>query len=307
MGHEPPKGWAAAGKAVKDLAHQDQRIRADADRDRDQVQRSVVPLSALQSRPHGNTRQVDAYHVLALAESVAVLGLLEPLVVDRELRLLAGAHRWEAVQLLAIGDAEKRAQRWAATAGFADLTSLTGEDLVAIDRVRALAAMAQPAEVPVRIMDLDAQDEGNRALAIEVAENEKRRDYTKIEVEDLAKRLKKAGYRDDRGKPKVGQRALGPALAVIIGKSARTVRRFLSGDAVAPKGIPARSDQEVLAFELHRLQIGLHRVTAYAGTPVGEPYPALWQRIAELDGEISRIRAAVVPSPSPEGGETTSA
>lgn len=301
MGHEPPKGWAAAGKAAKDLAHQDQKIRADADRDRDQAQRGTVLLSEVKARPHGNTREVDAQHVLALAESVAVLGLLEPLVVDRELRLLAGAHRWEAMQLLAIVDAEERVQRWATTAEIADLTSLTGEDLSAINRVRALAPMVDPA-VPVRIIDLDAEAEGNRALAIEVAENEKRRDYTKTEVEALAKRLKKAGYRDDRGKPKTGQRALGPALAVIIGKSARTVRRFLSGDEGTKKATAPLSDQQAVVLEMHRLLISLHRVAEYARAPLGDHYQGLWPRIAALEEEIRRIGAAVAEVPIAEQG-----
>jgi ParB family chromosome partitioning protein len=291
MGHEPPKGWAAAGKAAKDLAHQDQRIRADADRDRANVQRSVALVSDVKARPHGDTRQVDAYHVLALAESVAVLGLLEPLVVDRELRLLAGAHRWEAVQLLAMVDPEQRAQRWSVLAGFPEETAVTGEALAATQRIRALAAMPHPAEVPVRIMDLNAEAEGNRALAIEVAENEKRRDYTRTEVEALAKRLKKAGYRDDRGKPKTGQRALGPALAVIIGKSARTVRRFLSGDDAPKKPAPQVSEQQALASELNRLALALQRVAAYARGPGGDQYQDLWPRIAALEEEMRRIVA----------------
>lgn len=226
---ESSKGWAAVGKATKDLAQQDQLARAGADRDRD-TQRGAVPLTDVKARPHGDTRRVDARHVLDLAESLSALGLLEPLVVDRHLRLLAGAHRWEAMKLLAIPDPEARAIAWGTIAGIADLKSRTdAELLVAIDRVRALTPLAEPAQVPVRIVEVDATAEVDRALAIEVAENEKRRDYTKQEVTALAERLQKAGYRIARGKPKAGERALGPALAVIIGKSERTVRRLMGG------------------------------------------------------------------------------
>ena len=229
MTKESSKGWAAVVKATKDLAQQDQLARAEADRDRD-TQRGIVPLTDVKARPHGDTRRVDARHVLELAESLSALGLLEPLVVDRHLHLLAGAHRWEAMKLLAISDHEVRAIAWETIAGIADLKSLTDAELLgAIDRVRALAPLAAPAQVPVRIVEVDATSEADRALAIEVAENEKRRDYTKQEVTALAGRLQKAGYRIMRGKPKVGERALGPALAVIIGKSERTVRRLMGG------------------------------------------------------------------------------
>jgi ParB family chromosome partitioning protein len=231
MAKETQKGWAAVGKATKALSQQDQTVRAEADRDREQTQRGFVPLADIRPRPHGDSRQVDAHHVLDLAESVAALGLLEPLVVDRRLHLLAGAHRWAAVRLLAIKSPEERATAWGVMAGISELKELQDKSLTeVINRIQALVPMAVPAMVPVRIVEFDAEAEEDRALSIEVAENEKRRDYTKQEVTALAERLKKAGFRFSRGKPKAGERALGPALAVIIGKSERTVRRLIDGE-----------------------------------------------------------------------------
>lgn len=226
------KGWAAAGKAAKDLAGQDRAVRDRADQAREQSQSGWVPLVDITPRPHGDTRKVAPGHVLDLAESIGALGLLEPLVVDRKLHLLAGAHRWEAAKLLAIIDPEQRVMYWAAMNQLPwPCPDLTSDQQLVFERVRILVSLAQPVLLPTRIMDVDAVADGDRALAIEIAENEKRRDYTKAEVESLAQRLRAAGYRAMPGKPKDGEKALGPALAVIIGKSERTVRRLLNDHA----------------------------------------------------------------------------
>ncbi|NJN49605.1 MAG: hypothetical protein HC805_07365 [Alkalinema sp. RL_2_19] len=64
-------------------------------------------------------------------------------------------------------------------------------------------------------------------MAIEASENEKRRDYTPGEVRELADRLVAAGYRKTEGRPKKGEKALIPSLSVIVGKSHRTLHRYL--------------------------------------------------------------------------------
>ena len=70
-----------------------------------------------------------------------------------------------------------------------------------------------------------------RALAVEVAENEQRRDYTPAEVRALAERLRGAGFRATAGRPRKGTRALLPALGAVVGKSKRTLLRILDPDA----------------------------------------------------------------------------
>jgi ParB family transcriptional regulator, chromosome partitioning protein len=130
--------------------------------------------------------------------SIASLGLLEPLVVDIHGRLLAGGHRKAAIQLLK----EQMPSEYATH--FPD-------DLV-----------------PVRILDFDSEERADLALQVEIAENEKRRDYTPTEVKVLAERLKSAGYVDTNGRPALGEKALRPALKVIIGKSIRTIQRYLN-------------------------------------------------------------------------------
>ena len=86
-------------------------------------------------------------------------------------------------------------------------------------------------KVPVRRMDFDAEADPARALAVEVAENEQRRDYTPAEVRALAERLRGAGFRATAGRPRKGTRALLPALGAVVGKSKRTLLRILDPDA----------------------------------------------------------------------------
>ena len=181
--------------------------------------RAELPLAEVADRPHDATRELHADHVLALAGSVAALGLLEPVVVDCRHRLLAGGHRLAALRF------------WAAPDRAAALVALYGGTPpgAAVDAARELPPPADaPTRVPVVVVDVDAAKEPAKALALEVAENEHRRDYARAEVLALAKRLRAAGYRDVRGRPQKGQRALGPALEVVLGKSIRTVRRLLA-------------------------------------------------------------------------------
>lgn len=156
-----------------------------------------LPLTKIIDRVE-DTRELNSAHVDELMLSISVLGLLEPLVVDLRGRLLAGGHRRAAISQLK-------------------------------ERMPSEFARQFPNElVPVRSLDFDAEGDPDLALQIEVAENEKRRDYTRTEVRKLAEKLKLAGYVDTKGRPAQGERALRPALEVIIGKSQRTVRRYLN-------------------------------------------------------------------------------
>jgi ParB family chromosome partitioning protein len=61
---------------------------------------SKLPLESIGERSLDDTRDLNEDHVAELAESIAALGLIEPIVVDAKQRLLAGAHRKAAIQLL---------------------------------------------------------------------------------------------------------------------------------------------------------------------------------------------------------------
>ena len=160
--------------------------------------RSLLELDEILPRQQA-TRDLDEGHVRALRESIGALGLIEPIVVDAQHRLLAGGHRCEAIRMLRAEQPEAFA-RWFSEG------------------------------VQVRVMDFDADSQPARALEVEVAENEHRRDYTTAQVRDLVTRLKDAGYRDTVGRPRAGEKALGPALEVIVGKSMKTIRKLLSED-----------------------------------------------------------------------------
>jgi len=80
-------------------------------------------------------------------------------------------------------------------------------------------------------MDKRLAAEPARALAVEVAENEQRRDYTAAEVRALAERLQGAGFKATAGRPRKGTRALLPALGAVVGKSKRQLLRILAPDA----------------------------------------------------------------------------
>jgi ParB family chromosome partitioning protein len=169
---------------------------SEARQEAERGERVLVSIDSISRRPL-DTRSIHEQHAASLADSIAALGLLEPVVVDRRLRLLAGGHRLRALQLLQEQQPDVYAQ-WFATG------------------------------VPVRMMDFDAEEDPDQALAVEVAENEQRRDYTREEVRQLAERLRALGYRDSVGRPKKGEKALAPALSAIVRKNIRTVERLLS-------------------------------------------------------------------------------
>jgi ParB family transcriptional regulator, chromosome partitioning protein len=158
--------------------------------------RTNIPLEEITDRPGGDTRSLNESHVQALAESIAAVGLIQPIAVDSKGNLLAGGHRRAAIYHLSVFNPE----------AFNNHFSLG---------------------IPIRRYDFDASQDTEMALAIEATENEKRRDYTSTEVRDLADRLKLAGYNYTSGRPKKGQKSLIPSLSVIVGKSDKTIRRYL--------------------------------------------------------------------------------
>jgi ParB family chromosome partitioning protein len=205
-----------------------------------------IPLERIHARQGGDTRPLNPEHVVALAESIAVLGLIEAIAIDRRERLLAGGHRLFALRLLAQGDPQARLALWQTGTG-ARATGKRGRELR--ERVLGLdaGAMARffPQGVPVRIHDLDAEADPQRALQIEVAENEKRRDYTRDEVLKLITRLRQHGYVIKHGKLKQGEKPLLPELSRVLGKSIRQVQRVLNGTPTPTRKQPTRARSAV--------------------------------------------------------------
>jgi ParB family chromosome partitioning protein len=189
-------GLFAQAAATADAIHQQDQVAA-AKSDQERIQKTKLRLHQIRAR-ESDTRPLDPQHVADLAESIAALGLIEPLVVDAKGVLLAGGHRLAALQALQKTDPEIYDQQ------FPD------------------------GQIQVHMLTFDAEQEPERALQVELAENEKRVNYTRDQIERLAERLRSLNYRDVRGRPKEGEKALGPALAVAIGVSTRYVRKVLS-------------------------------------------------------------------------------
>ena len=194
--------FAEAASAADAIHEQDQAVAAKSEQQRSQ--KTKLPLSQIRAR-ETDTRPLDPQHVAALTESIAALGLIEPLVIDAKGVLLAGGHRLAALQALQETNPETYNQQF------------------------------PEGQIQVHMLAFDAEQEPERALQVELAENEKRVNYTRDQIERLAERLKALNYRNIRGRPKEGEKALGPALAVAIGVSTRYVRKVLSEQNQGPK------------------------------------------------------------------------
>lgn len=189
------KRFQQALNVADDMSVIDQAISNDTNSNR--YLKTTILLDQIKLRSE-DTRELNQDHVFALSESIEVLGLIEPLVVDTRNRLLAGGHRLSAIHFLRDNKQERYNEQFPGS------------------------------KIPVRVMPFDADQDPEKALQCEVAENEHRRDYTATEVKNLAERLKKAGYSHGKGRPRKGKKALLPALEVIIGKHTRTIQRYLS-------------------------------------------------------------------------------
>lgn len=177
----------------------------------------TLPLDEIGDRHGGDTRPTNPQQVEQLVESISLLGLIAPLAVDTRNRLLAGGHRLAALRLLREQDEPR----------FNDLF---------------------PAGIPCRKFELDSQAEPEQALAIEISENEKRRNYTRAEIRTVADRLREQGYSQSRG-PKA-EPSLTQTLSVAFGVSRRTVERALKPENTTPVAISEKRASLSLPAEL---------------------------------------------------------
>lgn len=176
-------------------------------------------------RPHPQpSRGLDARHMVDLARSIAVLSLIHPIVIDLDDVVVAGSHRYAALLLLASTERGPLLRRLA----------LPSPDLEGLIPAAEALPHRPPAvdltHVPVRVMPWRAADAADEAWRVEVAENERRRDYKPAEVKAIAERLKSQGYRFAAGG--VGDETRGlPILSALVGKSDRQIRRILRGES----------------------------------------------------------------------------
>ena len=105
--------FSKAQSTAQQLHTQDELVAEQADRDR--AQRYLLSLDKILDRPL-DTRELKSEHVQSLAESIATLGLIEPLVTDNQGRLLAGGHRKAAIAWLKENDPKRFDEQFPDTA-----------------------------------------------------------------------------------------------------------------------------------------------------------------------------------------------
>jgi ParB family transcriptional regulator, chromosome partitioning protein len=232
--------FVVATDVASEIHHQDQVVEEKSERDRSQ--RTTLLLNRIQLRSQ-DTRPLDEAHVRDLVESISILGLIEPLVVDRNGKLLAGGHRLAAIKLLKESSPKVYNQYFPGN------------------------------QIPVRMMPCDADIDQEMALQIELAENEKRVNYSRDQIKQLAERLRALDYRSTRGRPKQGEKALGPALAVAIGVSARYVRKVLSEELETDDTILEENRNSVPIFNRTKSLRKLERsLLAFSSLPKPEKF-----------------------------------
>ena len=212
-GRKRSKGLGLSGAAMRAASAGRAAAAADLKVEEDNLRREnaarLLSIEMIQPRPQLDAREVNEAHVSDLVESIRVLGLIQPIYLDRELRLVAGAHRLAAFKILA----QENPQQWS--------------------------------KIPVVVdPDLDANTQPELALRKEIVENEKRSNLTPAEVRAAAQRLLESdtGFTRRPGRLKRGERALTPFLAQTFGVSTRYVRSLLNQPESKPKSKRAPAD-----------------------------------------------------------------
>lgn len=204
----------------------------------------------ISDRPGGNTRPLNEIHTNELAESIAVIGLITPLTVDKHGCLLAGGHRRAAIHKIQQENPE-----------------LYGELF--------------PEGIPVRVVNIDAIADTSEALLIEIEENTQRRDFTAKEVKEAAIKLKNAGYVVPAGRPKKGQKLLKRELAKVFRLSEDRIQKILNDSFLKGRRTPSFSPEVAIAT-LEKWQRQIERVD-------GEDLKKVQSRIKSLLKEINKL------------------
>jgi ParB family chromosome partitioning protein len=194
----------------------------------------VLSIDAVLPRSQ-DLRPIRPEHVRMLAANIATVGLISPPAVDAAGRLLAGEHRREALLLLRSisGNVDLARELFAPEVESGGLTNADLEQLAS-----AWVREGYDAGVPVRRMP---NADGATALAVEISENTQREDFSNDEILEVYSKLQKAGYKSTVGRPKPGEKAIMPAMALIFGKHARTVQRALKKAAAPERNEPPRT------------------------------------------------------------------
>lgn len=210
----------------------------------------LLPFEDIADRPSGDTRELNESHIQELAESIAVLGLITPLTVDRNGCLLAGGHRRSAIHKLKQENPELYIELF-------------------------------PEGIPVRVLDIDATEDSSEALLIEIEENTQRRNFTTKEVKEAAQKLEQAGFIVPAGRPKSGQKLLKRELAKVFRLSEDRIQKILNDSS--PKGRRTPTFSPEVAIET------LEKWDKQIGNIETEEFKKVRSRIKSLVKELGKL------------------
>ena len=123
-------------------------ILAAAPRD-DQEELRQLPVDLISANPHQPRRQFDAEALVALADSIRVRGVIQPVLVrplpGGRYELVAGERRWRAAQIAALETipAVVRQDDDAASLELAVIENMARADLNPVEEARACAALVE--------------------------------------------------------------------------------------------------------------------------------------------------------------------
>jgi len=186
-------------------------------------------------------------HAIGLAASIHERGLVEPIVIDADGKLLAGAHRLGACRILAASEGERAVAMLDAMEELSrpgakpPAAKSWSEALSAVPLgTGALSALA----VPVRIFPFRSSEDRVQAHKIEVAENEHREDMTRKELATYKDFLEETGeFTFSQGRPKKGQKSGYQEMSATTGIAPRTLRSWLGGTKSGRPAAFSQSDQ----------------------------------------------------------------
>jgi len=147
-----------------------------------------ISLDEIKLRRNGDTRSLNISHVFNLADSIESMGLITSIAVDRDGYLIAGGHRLMALKLLNPTTRAAAVQKMICQERSRGGQEGAEKSLRLIDELRSTLPVISNFNfdrVGVNIYELSSAELPDKAIAIEIAENMIREDYSPREVFEL--------------------------------------------------------------------------------------------------------------------------
>jgi hypothetical protein len=241
-----------------------------------------IPLDSILDRVT-NLRPVYDDKARVLAGNIALFGIIQPIAVDVNNRLLAGDHRRRALGML------REVAEWPDRAP----QLLPGLDDETLSKaMTAWRRFEYDVGVPVHRVAIDATSDPASAKAIELSENTLRENFTKEEIKNAYKTLIAAGYRHTVGRPKKGEKAIGPQLELLYGRGSRTITKYIAEVRAEEETVsPADSLLPTGGAEIDALRALLPNASIRLGKRGSGSLTLSFDSIEQLKQVIARLSA----------------